>query len=142
VEKRSDGKSNGSMVACYGDWALSHPTIAIEAAEEERGEAEPMECGAMQGDGGEVEQTDSTNHLTALCIWDLAERMIRQDVVGEITWRVNEESTGESREAEGEKRLVKGWRQRLVNTMVWHWDAIEERRVTRVRIEEPKKEVG
>lgn len=81
-----DALPNGKKeVRCNGDWTKSHPDIVSEARDEARRLAHPASCGAME----EVVpgQTMTTNMLTALCIWDLAEIMVStEEPVGEVYW--------------------------------------------------------
>ncbi len=56
---------------CTGDWYERHPAILDKAG-----------------------QSMTSNQLTALCVWDLAEIMIVEGVVGEILWSNIEEPAG------------------------------------------------
>lgn len=69
---------------CIGGWMKTHPDIAEEAKKERAGEAQAESCGALKSPVG-GHQSITGNMLTALCEWDLAEKMMG-GVVGEILW--------------------------------------------------------
>ncbi len=72
------------LYQCIGDWVRMHPDIKNEAQREARALAHPAACGDMKE---EVPgQTMTTNQLTALCVWDLAEIMVCDSKVGEVYW--------------------------------------------------------
>ncbi len=80
---------NGYAYSCIhhhgkidGDWTDRHPDIAEEAAREVEQLAHPAPCGNM----GTVEQSVSSNQLTAYCVWELAEKAITEDMFGEVCW--------------------------------------------------------
>ena len=75
---------------CFGDYTLRHPDL-VDGAEEERiGRENPEGCGALEGEGDEL-QSQESNSRTAAVLWDLAEMMARREVYGEIHWRYSEE---------------------------------------------------
>lgn len=69
-------------VTPYGDWTKRHPDILDSAEAEIARREDPHACAGM----GTEEQTVHSNHLTAHCIWSLAEVMWSQRVVGEYKW--------------------------------------------------------
>lgn len=71
-------------VRCERDWTKYHPDIVSEARAEARRLRHPASCGAMKETV--PGQTMTTNQLTAMCMWDLAEMMVGSDKVGEVYW--------------------------------------------------------
>lgn len=71
---------------CRGDWTQTHPDIVEGAQAERRAQGRPVACGELD-DGGPV-QSEESNHLTAGCLWSLAERMWK-GWVGEYRWETD-----------------------------------------------------
>jgi len=87
-----DGYAYGCMImnkSKTGDWMARHPDIEEEAEKEEKGETHAEGCGMVE-DG--EDQSPMGNQLTAMCVWELAERMYRENVAGEIVWSRNKEN--------------------------------------------------
>ena len=83
---------NGYAYSCIhhhsridGDWVDRHPDIPEEAAKEIELIAHPAPCGDM----GTVEQSISSNQLTAYCVWELAEKAIIEDIYGDMCWAID-----------------------------------------------------
>ena len=70
---------------CKGDVLARRPEIALEARKEEEMIAHPQGCGDM---GGE-EQSVQANMLTAYCVWEVADALLRGEV-GEYRWQAEE----------------------------------------------------
>lgn len=79
------------VLKCVGDWAKVHPDILKEAELEKWQLAHPESCQDLDGD----EQTMTTNQLTALCVWDLAEMMVVDGKVGEVLWSNGGDGSGQ-----------------------------------------------
>lgn len=90
---------------CVGDWTVRHPDILEEAEKERQRLAEPEACSDMEETA--EEQTAKSNQLTAGCIWDLAEMMVRENKVGEVQWAVVSDTNG--RGQKNGKRYIKVW---------------------------------
>ena len=99
---------NGYAYSCLhdhggitADWTIRHDDIPQEALAEIEQIAHPAPCGNM----GTVQQSISSNHLTAYCIWELAEKSIVENVFGEMYWSTVPYESGE----EGMKYDTKIW---------------------------------
>ena len=71
---------------CIGDFLNRHPDIAEEAELERQAKTQRMPCGMLGSPVGMVEQSTGGNHLTAFCVWDLAERIVGDEKPGEVLW--------------------------------------------------------
>ncbi len=101
------------ITVCEGDWNVRHPDIAREAEKERQELAHPQPCGGLESPVGEVEQSMTSNQLTALCVWDLAEMMVVEGMVGEVQWVNIVEQTELNKKGKWEiplsKRYTKVW---------------------------------
>ena len=99
---------NKGKYKCIGDFLIRHPDIAEEAELERQAKAHRMPCGSLGSPVGMVAQSTGGNHLTAFCVWSLAERMIVDGKPGEVLWMTTSDRIISVMRVDTSKKMKKG----------------------------------